>query len=170
MSGLYAALPWRKCFKCTAAKATEPTFLYNGPLCLRVQGLGGMLGINVGVRKGLCRHYTRVIQGMYWDNGKENGNYYLGFRTMTMTLFQPNKIHTPNMCSRKPRRAYSQEYVPSKHLQTNWLLVSSPILKQHPETPSHQICLATLALQQPIQGLCCSAPSFGILPWVPTWR
>ena len=20
-----------------------------------------------------------VIQGIYWDNGKENGNYYLGF-------------------------------------------------------------------------------------------
>ena len=51
-----------------------------------------MLGINIGVMKGLCRHYIRVIQGMYWDNGKENGNYYLGFRTMTMTLFQPNKI------------------------------------------------------------------------------
>ena len=24
--------------------------------------------------------YTRVILGLYWDNGKENGNYYLGFR------------------------------------------------------------------------------------------
>ena len=21
-----------------------------------------------------------VISGLYWDNGKENGNYYLGFR------------------------------------------------------------------------------------------
>ena len=26
--------------------------------------------------------YIGIIQGMYWDNGKENGNYYwgLGFR------------------------------------------------------------------------------------------
>ena len=23
---------------------------------------------------------TIVILGLYWDNGKENGNYYLGFR------------------------------------------------------------------------------------------
>ena len=22
---------------------------------------------------------TGIIQGIYWDNGKENGNYYLGF-------------------------------------------------------------------------------------------
>ena len=21
-----------------------------------------------------------IIYGIYWDNGKENGNYYLGFR------------------------------------------------------------------------------------------
>ena len=21
-----------------------------------------------------------VVLGLYWDNGKENGNYYLGFR------------------------------------------------------------------------------------------
>ena len=25
----------------------------------------------------------RVILGLYWDNGKENGNYYLGFRLST---------------------------------------------------------------------------------------
>ena len=24
----------------------------------------------------------RVILGLYWDNGKENGNYYLGLRAM----------------------------------------------------------------------------------------
>ena len=24
--------------------------------------------------------YIRYILGLYWDNGKENGNYYLGFR------------------------------------------------------------------------------------------
>ena len=29
-------------------------------------------------RKG--RLNLRDIQGIYWDNGKENGNYYLGFR------------------------------------------------------------------------------------------
>ena len=23
---------------------------------------------------------TTMILGLYWDNGKENGNYYLGFR------------------------------------------------------------------------------------------
>ena len=23
---------------------------------------------------------TRVMLGFYWDNGKENGDYYLGFR------------------------------------------------------------------------------------------
>ena len=24
--------------------------------------------------------YIRVVLGLYWDNGKSNGNYYLGFR------------------------------------------------------------------------------------------
>ena len=24
--------------------------------------------------------YIKIMQGIYWDNGKENGNYYLGFR------------------------------------------------------------------------------------------
>ena len=28
---------------------------------------------------GLYRDYIRVILGLYWDNGKENGNYYNGF-------------------------------------------------------------------------------------------
>ena len=27
--------------------------------------------------------YIRVIMGFYGDNGKENGNYYLGFRDRT---------------------------------------------------------------------------------------
>ena len=35
-------------------------------------------GIYVGVR----RHYSimRYILGLFRDNGRENGNYYLGFR------------------------------------------------------------------------------------------
>ena len=28
--------------------------------------------------------YIRVILGLYGDNGKENGNYYLGFRVRQM--------------------------------------------------------------------------------------
>ena len=27
-----------------------------------------------------CRVDLRVILGLYWDNGEENGNYYSGFR------------------------------------------------------------------------------------------
>ena len=30
------------------------------------------------------RGYRMVIQGIYWDNGKENGNYYLGFRVLDL--------------------------------------------------------------------------------------
>ena len=26
--------------------------------------------------------YVGIIWGLYWDNGKENGNYYLGFRVI----------------------------------------------------------------------------------------
>ena len=26
------------------------------------------------------RGFMGVMLGLYWDNGKENGNYYLGFR------------------------------------------------------------------------------------------
>ena len=29
---------------------------------------------------GLYRRDIGVILGIYWDNGKENGNYHLGFR------------------------------------------------------------------------------------------
>ena len=34
----------------------------------------------MGVILGLYRDFIRVMWGLYWDNGKENGNYYLGFR------------------------------------------------------------------------------------------
>ena len=27
-------------------------------------------------------HYIGVLMGIYWDVGKENGNYYLGFRNI----------------------------------------------------------------------------------------
>ena len=37
----------------------------------RVQGLGF---------QGLYRGYIGLTLGLYRDNGKENGNYYLGFR------------------------------------------------------------------------------------------
>ena len=33
-----------------------------------------------GPRQGLYWGYTRVTLGLYWDNGKETGKYYLGFR------------------------------------------------------------------------------------------
>ena len=31
------------------------------------------------VLSGSLGGYLRDILGLYWDNGKENGNYYLGF-------------------------------------------------------------------------------------------
>ena len=34
----------------------------------------------IGVIYGLYMGYIGVILGLYKDNGKENGNYYLGFR------------------------------------------------------------------------------------------
>ena len=40
-------------------------------LGFRVEGLG-LKGI-------ILWCLSRVILGIYWDNGKENGNYYLGF-------------------------------------------------------------------------------------------
>ena len=37
----------------------------------------------IGIIQWLYRGYTGVIQGLYWglywDDGKKNGNYYLGF-------------------------------------------------------------------------------------------
>ena len=38
------------------------------------------LGFRVGPFKGIYRDYIGVILGLYGDNGKENGNYYVGFR------------------------------------------------------------------------------------------
>ena len=32
----------------------------------------------LGPLKGVYRDYIGVILGLYWDNGKENGNYYNG--------------------------------------------------------------------------------------------
>ena len=29
---------------------------------------------------GLHRDYRVYVKGIHWDNGKEDGNYYLGFR------------------------------------------------------------------------------------------
>ena len=48
-------------------------------------GGGGYIGImekKMGTT-GIIVVFIRVIGyilGLYWDNGKENGNYYLGFR------------------------------------------------------------------------------------------
>ena len=40
--------------------------------CRLVQGLGfGVYGVG---------GFIEVILGLYWDNGKENGNYSVGFR------------------------------------------------------------------------------------------
>ena len=36
-----------------------------------------------GVSKDL-KGYLGLILGLYWDNGKENGNYYLGFRVLDL--------------------------------------------------------------------------------------
>ena len=37
---------------------------------------------------GYTIHYVgfRVCLGLYWDNGKENGSYYLGFRVYLAVL------------------------------------------------------------------------------------
>ena len=44
------------------------------------QGFGSQLGPihGLGLYQGLYRGYIGVILGLYWDNGKENGNYYNG--------------------------------------------------------------------------------------------
>ena len=34
----------------------------------------------LGPFKGIYRGHIKVILGLYWDNGKESGHYYLGFR------------------------------------------------------------------------------------------
>ena len=33
----------------------------------------------LGHFKGIFKDYVGVYGGLYWDNGKENGNYCLGF-------------------------------------------------------------------------------------------
>ena len=43
-------------------------------------GYVGSLGFRVGPFNGIYKDYIGVIQGLYGDNGKENGNYYVGFR------------------------------------------------------------------------------------------
>ena len=37
-------------------------------------------GYIIGFMQGLCRGYVGVVFGLYWENGKENGKYHLGFR------------------------------------------------------------------------------------------
>ena len=45
-------------------------------LGFRVEGLGDIVYIGV----------IGCITGLYWDNGKQNGTYYLGFRTSAQTF------------------------------------------------------------------------------------
>ena len=48
--------------------------------------LEGLCRVNIGVmeRKWKLLHYSaiyeRVMEGLYWDNGEENGNYYIIMR------------------------------------------------------------------------------------------
>ena len=39
--------------------------------------------VGLGIQSPLY-YPIRVIFGLYWDNGKENGNYYLGFRGLEL--------------------------------------------------------------------------------------
>ena len=54
----------------------------------RVWGLMGYIGVILGLylengkENGIYYLGFRVILGLYWDDGKENGIYYLGFRVM----------------------------------------------------------------------------------------
>ena len=47
-----------------------------------------------------------VILGCYWDNGKENGNYYLGFRVQglvrTISYQHCLPIHAPVVIANQP--------------------------------------------------------------------
>ena len=43
--------------------------------CLRIVQLASLQGLYSGGEGGVG-----YKSGLYWDNGKENGNYYLGFR------------------------------------------------------------------------------------------
>ena len=39
-------------------------------------------------------NYNKIILGLYRDNGKENGNYYIGFRDLSSVFLvvDPSKI------------------------------------------------------------------------------
>ena len=39
-----------------------------------------------GCNNGLHRVYIGIILGLYWDNGKEDGNYYNGLYRMSSAL------------------------------------------------------------------------------------
>ena len=40
----------------------------------------------IGVLLGLYQGYIRVILGLYWDDGKQNGTSYLGFRVFDCAI------------------------------------------------------------------------------------
>ena len=42
---------------------------------------------HIGVMQGL-RGYIEVLLGLYRDNGKENGSYYLGFRVQGLWILE----------------------------------------------------------------------------------
>ena len=46
-------------------------------------------------RLGLYRGYIVVILGIYRDNGKENGNYYLGPRIKLSTTLAEDEVDNP---------------------------------------------------------------------------
>ena len=33
--------------------------------------------------------FIGVMYGLYWDDGKDNGNYYLGFRVLGFRAYSP---------------------------------------------------------------------------------
>ena len=47
-----------------------------GDLSRCLAGFRGRMAVPSSPRSAYIYIYIRVILGLYWDNGKENGNYY----------------------------------------------------------------------------------------------